>query len=72
MDPAPVEQDGYVLERGAVERDEIGAASGFETAHPLAIGEKARVGSGRSAERLTGVKPRSVKKISSSRACHSP
>ena len=49
MDPALVEQDRYVLERRAVERDEIGVAAGFEPADPLAIGEKARVGPGRGA-----------------------
>jgi len=41
MDPALVEQDRDVVERRAVERDEIGAAAGFETTDPLAIGEKA-------------------------------
>ncbi len=52
MDPALVEQDRYVVERRAVECDEIRAAAGFEPADALAIGEKARVGPGRGQERL--------------------
>ena len=46
MDPALVEQDRYVLEGRAVERDEIRVATGFEPADPLAIGKKSRVGLG--------------------------